>query len=125
MIVFKNVRWKNFLSTGNVWTEIQLDRSSNTLIIGENGSGKSTLLDALCFGLFNKPFRLIKKNQMVNTINQSDCVIEIEFAVGTRNYKVVRGIKPNIFKIYKDGLVINQDANNIDYQKYLEKNRKT
>ena len=122
MIIFKSIQYKNFLSTGNTPIKIKLDTTPTTLIIGTNGSGKSTLLDALCFGLFNKPFRLIKKNQMVNTINQSDCVIEIEFAVGTRNYKVVRGIKPNIFKIYKDGLVINQDANNIDYQKYLEKN---
>ena len=122
MIIFKNIQYKNFLSTGNTPIKIDLNRSTTTLIIGTNGSGKSTLLDALCFGLFNKPFRLIKKNQMVNTINQNDCVIEIDFSVGTRNYKVVRGIKPNIFKIYKDGLVINQDANNIDYQKYLEKN---
>ena len=122
MIIFKSIQYKNFLSTGNTPIKIDLNRSTTTLIIGTNGSGKSTLLDALCFGLFNKPFRLIKKNQMVNTINQNDCVIEIDFSVGTRNYKVVRGIKPNIFKIYKDGLVINQDANNIDYQKYLEKN---
>ena len=122
MIIFKSIQYKNFLSTGNTPIKIDLNKSATTLIIGSNGSGKSTLLDALCFGLFNKPFRLIKKNQMVNTINQNDCIIEIEFAVGTRNYKVVRGIKPNIFKIYKDGLVINQDANNIDYQKYLEKN---
>ena len=122
MIIFKSIQYKNFLSTGNTPIKIDLNKSATTLIIGSNGSGKSTLLDALCFGLFNKPFRLIKKNQMVNTINKNDCIIEIEFAVGTRNYKVVRGIKPNIFKIYKDGLVINQDANNIDYQKYLEKN---
>ena len=114
MIIFKSIQYKNFLSTGNTPIKIDLNKSATTLIIGSNGSGKSTLLDALCFGLFNKPFRLIKKNQMVNTINQNDCIIEIEFAVGTRNYKVVRGIKPNIFKIYKDGLVINQDANNID-----------
>ena len=96
--------------------------SQTTLIVGTNGSGKSTLLDALCFVLFNKPFRIIKKEQMVNTINQSDCIVEVEFDVGTKNYIVRRGIKPNLFEIFCDGKLINQDANNIDYQKYLEQN---
>ena len=96
--------------------------SQTTLIVGTNGSGKSTLLDALCFVLFNKPFRIIKKEQMINTINQSDCLVEVEFDVGTKNYIVRRGIKPNLFEIFCDGKLINQDANNIDYQKYLEQN---
>ena len=98
MIIFNSIQYKTFLSTGNTPIKIKLDTTPTTLIIGTNGSGKSTLLDALCFGLFNKPFRLIKKNQMVNTINQSDCVIEIEFAVGTRNYKVVVNFIQNELK---------------------------
>jgi DNA repair exonuclease SbcCD ATPase subunit len=102
--------------------EIALDMSQTTLVVGTNGAGKSTLLDALCFVLFNRPFRIIKKEQMVNTINQSDCIVECEFAVGTKNYIVRRGIKPNLFEIFCNGKLINQDANNIDYQKYLEQN---
>ena len=122
MIVFKKLRYKNFLSSGNVPIEIELNKSQTTLIVGTNGSGKSTLLDALCFVLFNKPFRIIKKEQMVNTINNGDCIVEVEFDVGTNQYKIVRGIKPNIFEIYKNDNIINQDASNIDYQKYLETN---
>ena len=122
MILFKRISYKNFLSTGNQPIEIALDMSQTTLIVGTNGSGKSTLLDALCFVLFNKPFRIIKKEQMVNTINNGDCVVEVEFDVGTKNYIVRRGIKPNLFEIFCDGKLINQDANNIDYQKYLEQN---
>ena len=122
MILFKRISYKNFLSTGNQPIEIALDMSQTTLIVGTNGSGKSTLLDALCFVLFNKPFRIIKKEQMINTINQSDCLVEVEFDVGTKNYIVRRGIKPNLFEIFCDGKLINQDANNIDYQKYLEQN---
>ena len=122
MILFKRISYKNFLSTGNQPIEIALDMSQTTLIVGTNGSGKSTLLDALCFVLFNKPFRIIKKEQMINTINQSDCIVEVEFDVGTKNYIVRRGIKPNLFEIFCDGKLINQDANNIDYQKYLEQN---
>ena len=122
MILFKRISYKNFLSTGNQPIEIALDMSQTTLIVGTNGSGKSTLLDALCFVLFNKPFRIIKKEQMVNTINQSDCIVEVEFDVGTKNYIVRRGIKPNLFEIFCNGKLINQDANNIDYQKYLEQN---
>src|SRR5210317_1132247 len=122
MIVFKKLRYKNFLSSGNVPIEIELNKSQTTLIVGTNGSGKSTLLDALCFVLFNKPFRIIKKEQMVNTINNGDCIVEVEFDVGTNQYKIVRGIKPNLFEIYKNGNIINQDASNIDYQKYLETN---
>jgi DNA repair exonuclease SbcCD ATPase subunit len=114
------VRWKNFLSTGNNFTEIQLDRSSSTLIIGENGAGKSTILDALCFGLFNKPFRNISKKQLVNTVNNGGSVVEVEFNVGGKDVKVIRGIKPNKFEVYVNGSMINQDANARDYQKYLE-----
>ncbi len=120
MITFKFVRWKNFLSTGNNFTEIQLDRSSSTLIIGENGAGKSTILDALCFGLFNKPFRNISKKQLVNTVNNGGSVVEVEFNVGGKDVKVIRGIKPNKFEVYVNDNMINQDANARDYQKYLE-----
>jgi len=120
LITFKFVRWKNFLSTGNNFTEIQLDRSSSTLIIGENGAGKSTILDALCFGLFNKPFRNISKKQLVNTVNNGGSVVEVEFNVGGKDVKVIRGIKPNKFEVYVNGSMINQDANARDYQKYLE-----
>ena len=101
MINFKYVRWKNFLSTGNNFTEIQLDKNSTTLIIGENGAGKSTILDALCFGLFGKPFRNISKMQMVNSINNSSTVVEVEFKIGTVEYKILRSIKPNKFEIYQ------------------------
>ena len=120
MIEFKYVRWKNFLSTGNQFIEIQLDRNPTTLIIGENGAGKSTILDALCFGLFGKPFRGINKPQLLNSVNGSGCLVEIEFKIGSKNIKVVRGIKPNIFEIYINGKMYNQDANVRDYQKYLE-----
>jgi len=122
VILFKRISYKNFLSTGNQPIEVALDMSQTTLVVGTNGSGKSTLLDALCFVLFNRPFRIIKKEQMINTINQSDCMVEVEFDVGTKNYIVRRGIKPNIFEIFCNGKLINQDANNIDYQKYLEQN---
>ena len=120
MITFKYVRWKNFLSTGNQFTEIQLDRSPTTLIIGENGAGKSTILDALCFGLFNKPFRNISKNQLINSVNGSGAIVEVEFEIGTKSVRVMRGIKPNKFEVYIDGQMINQDANARDYQKHLE-----
>ena len=122
MIVFHNITWKNFLSTGNTPISVNLAEQPTTLIIGTNGSGKSTLLDAICFALFNKPFRIIKKEQMVNSINNADTLVEINFSVGPKKYKIVRGIKPNIFEIYKDGVLINQDASSIDYQKHLEQN---
>ena len=120
MINFKYVRWKNFLSTGNQPTEIQLDKNSTTLIIGENGAGKSTILDALCFGLFGKPFRNISKNQMVNSINNGGTAVEVEFTIGSVDYKVVRCIKPNRFEIYQNGKLMNLEANARDYQKILE-----
>ena len=121
MIVFKKVRYKNFISTGNYYTEIDFQRSSNTLIIGSNGAGKSTMLDALCFTLFGKAFRSINKPQLINAINQKDCVTECEFDIGNKKYKIIRGIKPNIFEIYQDGDLLNQDAASRDYQEYLEK----
>tara|TARA_Y100000004_G_scaffold170007_1_gene204735 strand:- start:1097 stop:2806 length:1710 start_codon:yes stop_codon:yes gene_type:complete len=122
MITFKTISWKNFLSTGNTAIKVNLDEAPTTLIIGKNGSGKSTLLDALCFVLFNRPFRIIKKDQIVNSINDGDCEVEVTFQVGTKFYKVVRGIKPNKFEIYEGDTMINQDASNVDYQKYLEQN---
>jgi DNA repair exonuclease SbcCD ATPase subunit len=120
LIHFNYVRWKNFLSTGNNFTEIQLDKNSTTLIIGENGAGKSTILDALCFGLFGKPFRPINKTQLINSVNMSGAMVEVEFEIGSKKIKVVRGIKPNLFEIYINGKMYNQDANVRDYQKYLE-----
>ncbi len=121
MIVFRYVRWKNLLSTGNYFTEIKLNNTSNTLVVGENGSGKSTMLDALCFGLFGKAFRNITKPNLLNSINNKDCVVEIEFDTGNKSYKIIRGIKPNIFEIWCDGVLVNQDAAVRDYQEYLEK----
>ena len=122
MIVFKKIKWKNFLSTGNQFLTIDLNKSASTLVIGENGSGKSTLLDALCFVLFNRPFRLIKKEQVVNSINEKDCVVNVDFTIGTKDFKIKRGIKPNFFEIYCNDILLNQDASNIDYQKHLENN---
>jgi DNA repair exonuclease SbcCD ATPase subunit len=121
MIKFEVIRWRNLLSTGNAFTEIQLDKSANTLIIGNNGAGKSTILDAICFGLFNKPFRKINKPNLINSINQQQCVVEIEFSIGKKKYKVVRGIKPNVFEIWCNGTMLNQDAAIKDYQDHLEK----
>ena len=120
MITFRCVKWKNFLSTGNQFTEIQLDYAPTTLIIGENGAGKSTILDALCFALFNKPFRNISKSQLVNSVNGNGTIVEVEFNVNNKDVKVVRGIKPNKFEVWVGGTMINQDANARDYQKHLE-----
>ena len=121
MILFRNVRWKNLLSTGNYFTEIKLNNNANTLVVGENGSGKSTMLDALCFGLFGKPFRNINKPQLVNSINNKDVVVEVEFDTSNKSYKIIRGIKPNLFEIYCDNELINQEAASKDYQEFLEK----
>ena len=122
MIVFKSVIWQNFLSTGNTPIEIVLDNSPSTLIIGDNGSGKSTVLDALTFGLFGKPFRRIKKDQLVNSVNGRDCMVEVYFNVGRKKFLIRRGIRPNKFEIFIDGNLLNQDASARDYQKHLENN---
>ena len=121
MIIFQKLRWKNILSTGNAFTEISLVKSPNTLIIGRNGAGKSTILDALCFGLFGKPFRKISKPSLLNSINQAEGVVEVEFSIGQKQYKVIRGIKPNTFEIYLNGKLVDQDAKSVDYQEQLEK----
>jgi len=122
MIQFKSCKWKNFLSTGNDFTEIQLDRTPTTLIVGSNGAGKSTLLDAISFGLFGKPHRDIKKDQMINSINKKGTIVEVEFSVRGEQFRVHRGIKPNKFEIYQNGKQINQASNARDHQKYLEQN---
>ena len=121
MINFSILRYKNILSTGNVFTEIRLNSSANTLIVGKNGAGKSTMLDALCFALFGKPFRKINKPNLLNSINLADGLVEVEFSIGTKQYKIIRGIKPNIFEIYCNDILLNQDAKAKDYQEYLEK----
>ena len=122
MINFHRIRWKNVLSTGQNFIEIDLKRNSTTLIVGENGSGKSTILDALTFSLFGKAFRNINKAQIINSINDRNCLIETEFSIGKKNYLVRRGIKPSLFEIEVDGKMINQDAKARDYQEHLEKN---
>ena len=121
MIIFKKLRWKNFLSTGNNWSEIDLTDTHSSLIVGENGSGKSTFLDALTFSLFGKPYRKINKPQLVNSINNSDCLTEIEFEIGTNEYKIVRGLSPHILEIIVNGKMIDQDGKLRDYQSILEK----
>ena len=121
MINFKKVRYKNLLSSGNKFTEIRLDKHQTTLILGENGSGKSTLLDALCFGLYGRGFRNLKKDLLINSINEKGLEVEIEFSIGTKQYKVIRGAKPNKFELYLDDVMLNQDANVRDYQEHLEK----
>ena len=122
MIVFTSLRFKNFLSTGNAWTDIKLDKSKSTLIVGQNGAGKSTMLDAIAFGLFGKPHRNINKPQLVNTINNKNCIVEVTFVIGKARYKIVRGIKPNVFEIWKNGDMINQSSHSKEYQKILEQN---
>ena len=121
MIQFKSIKWKNLLSTGNHFTEVNLNTNANTLIVGSNGSGKSTLLDALCFALFGKAFRNINKPNLINSINGKDCVVELEFNTNNKSYKIVRGIKPNVFEIYCNNELLNQDAASRDYQEYLER----
>ncbi len=122
MIEFKSIKWKNLLSTGNNFTKVNLNGHERTLIVGENGSGKSTILDALCFSLFSKPFRKINKSQLVNTVNCGDCKVELEFDIGKIQWKVVRGIKPNVFEIYKNGTLLDQASATNDQQKWLEQN---
>lgn len=122
MIIFSQVRWKNFLSTGDKFTEINLNTGESTLIVGTNGAGKSTLLDAISFALFNKPHRDIKKNQIVNSINNKDCIVEVEFSLGNNRFRIIRGIKPNIFEIWQNDQLLNQESHTRDYQKILEQN---
>ena len=121
MILFKKIRWKNLLGSGNSFTEVQLNEKKSTLIIGKNGAGKSTILDALTFGLFGRPFRSINKNQLVNSVNQGSTVVEIEFDIGSNQYVIKRGIKKNFFEIHQNGSLLNQDASIRDYQEFLEK----
>ena len=122
MILFKVVRWKNLLSTGNIFTEVKLNEAASTLIVGENGAGKSTFIEAISFALYGKPFRKINKPQLLNSINGKNLLVEIEFSIGKKEYLVRRGIKPNIFEIFVDGSLLNQEANSGDYQDVLEKN---
>jgi len=122
MILFKTIRWKNFLSTGNTFTEVSLNSSPSTLIVGSNGAGKSTILDALTFGLFNKPFRKINKPQLVNSSNDKECLVEIEFSIGKKEYLIRRGIKPTVFEIHVNGNMLDQNASAADQQKHLEQN---
>ena len=122
MITFEKIRWKNFLSTGNQYIEIDFLQSDTTLIVGANGAGKSTVLDALTFSLFGKPFRKINKPQLINTTNEKDGRVEVEFKVNGTQWKVIRGIKPNIFEIYKNDVALDQAASANDQQKWLEQN---
>ena len=122
MIIFKSIKYKNFLSSGNSFTEINLNKNKSTLVVGQNGAGKSTMLDALSFALFGKPHRKIMKSQLVNSINQKQCVVEVEFYIGKAYFKITRGIKPTIFEIWKDGTMINQSSHANEYQKILEQN---
>lgn len=120
MIKFEYVRWRNFLSTGSAFTEIDICKSPTTLVVGSNGSGKSTFIDALCFALFGKPFRKIKIGQLINSINLKDALVEVEFSIGASKYKIRRGLKPNVFEIYQNNVLVNQDAATKDYQEFLE-----
>ncbi len=122
MIIFKTLRYKNFLSSGNTFTDVDFTRTKSTLVVGHNGAGKSTMLDALSFGLFGKPHRKISKAQLVNSINQKQAMVEVAFTIGQSNFKLVRGIKPNVFEIWKDGVMINQSSHAMEYQKILEQN---
>jgi DNA repair exonuclease SbcCD ATPase subunit len=117
MILFESIRWRNFLSTGDQWTEINFVENSNTIIIGSNGSGKSTLLDALSFSLFNKPFRKINKPQLVNTVNEKTCLVEVKFEVGNKKYFVRRGMKPNVFDIEVNGVALHKEADDRSNQR--------
>ncbi len=122
MITFQKIKWKNFLSTGNTFTEVNFQEHHTNLIIGTNGAGKSTILDALTFVLFNKPFRKINKPQLVNTVNEKDCLVEIEFVINNREYLVRRGIKPNVFDIVVNGSPLHREADDRAMQRILEEN---
>jgi DNA repair exonuclease SbcCD ATPase subunit len=121
MIIFENIRYKNFISTGNVFTEIELNKHASTLVVGKNGAGKSTILDAICFALFGKPFRNINKPQLVNSITKKNCLVELDFSIGNVKYMIRRGIKPAVFEVFKNGTLLNQSAESKDYQDILEK----
>ena len=122
MIIFEKLKYKNFLSTGNSFTEIDLQAAPTTLVVGQNGAGKSTMLDALSFGLFGKAHRKISKRQLINTINSKDALVEVEFTIGSKKYRIVRGIKPNVFEIYVNGVMLDQSSHAKEYQQILEKN---
>ena len=122
MITFKTIKWKNFLSTGNQFTEVNFTKNKTNLIIGTNGAGKSTILDALCFSLFGRSFRKINKPQLINTVNEKDCIVEVEFLIGTLEWKVIRGIKPNIFDIEVNGVALHKEADDRANQRILEEN---
>ena len=122
MILFETIRWKNFLSTGNQYSQVKFNKFSSTLIVGNNGSGKSTVLDALTFSLFGKPFRKINKSQLINTVNEKDCRVEVEFSIGDIKWMIVRGIKPNLFEIHRDGKCLDQFSSANDQQKWFEQN---
>ena len=122
MILFEKIQWKNFLSTGNQLTQVEFNTHSTTLIVGQNGAGKSTVLDALTFTLFGKPFRKINKPMLVNSVNEKDCEVHIEFRIGPNQFKVIRGIKPGKFEIWQNGAMLDQSSNAADYQKQLEQN---
>lgn len=122
MILFKSVKYSNFLAVGNTPIEVNLNDGNTTLIVGSNGAGKSTIIEAIVFALFNKSFRKVNKNQLINSINEKDCVVELEFSIGKREYKIIRGLKPNIFEIWVDGKVLDQLSASSDQQKYLEQN---
>ena len=122
MILFEKIQWKNFLSTGNQLTQVEFNTHTTTLIVGQNGAGKSTVLDALTFTLFGKPFRKINKAQLINSVNEKDCLVEVEFSIGQTEWKVRRGIKPNIFEIHRNGNCLDQFSNANDQQKWLEQN---
>ena len=120
MILFEKIRWKNFLSTGNQYIELDFQEKSTVLISGNNGAGKSTVLDALTFVLFSKPYRKINRSQLLNSTNEKDCRVEVEFSIGSTDWKIIRGIKPNIFELYRNNKLVDQDAAANDTQKYLE-----
>ena len=120
MITFEKIKWRNLLSTGNAWTEVDLNRSTTTLIVGKNGEGKSTILDALMFSLYGRPFRKVKKDQLVNSINNKNLEVEIDFSTHGKNYKVLRGAKPNKLEIWSDGIKLDSFASNADTQTYLQ-----
>ncbi len=122
MILFKTIKWKNFLSTGNQYTEVDFTKNKTNLIVGTNGAGKSTVLDALTFSLFGKPFRKINKPQLINSVNEKDCRVEVEFSIGNTEWKVVRGIKPALFEIWRNDTALDQSAAALDQQKWLEQN---